>query len=58
MDYAKFLRDVAEAGRFKHDQNLHDRKIIVQVGTEEVEIELLEIDGLGNICIVIDGSWI
>lgn len=54
MTYEEFLRKVYEAGRFKHDQNIMDRKIMLHFNDSDRAIEDMEIDYLGNILIYVE----
>lgn len=51
MEFQEFMRQLLDAGRYKHDQNLMDRKVFIEVNGKDVEIEDITIDYKGDVCI-------
>lgn len=52
MEFQEFLRQIMDANRFKHGQNIMDRKVKISTyDGDEVEIDSVEVDYQGTLII-------
>jgi hypothetical protein len=56
MTVEEVMRLMQEANRFRTDNNLMDRNVVVQIGDKyrDVQIEEFLIDYKGDLCIVVE----